>query len=130
MDRLPKSVEYKSVTLPVVKIAEARLVPPEYPDLAFVRNQMLLSMETRILRDNAGGPITRTDTKTYTVIEPNFPRWIPKWLQRHWSQEVTKNVTASLTVQPSWVYPDYYPSNQLGQAVRYIDDQPIRWNDE
>lgn len=127
MDRV---LEFKQKVLPVVQMATAIVMQPDYDDVEYLKNRLRLQMETRILRDNAGDPITQVDEKTYTVLEPRFPQWVPKWLQNRWSQEVTKKVTASFTIQPTWVYPDYYPSNQLGQAVRYIDDQPVRWSDD
>lgn len=55
MDRV---VEFRTKTLPVVKMASLTLVHPEFEDINYIRNMMMLQLETRILRDNVGGPVS------------------------------------------------------------------------
>lgn len=119
--------EPRKLSLPIVEMANTAIIP--CPDVERSTEMMRVALEARILRDSAGGPFTKTEQRTYAVEETNFPRWIPRWLQRRWTKTSYKTVEASLTIEPYWVYPDYLPNNTLGREILYINDEPIKWTE-
>lgn len=85
--------------------------------------QMHALLIAAVLTEQAG-PVAESKT-VYDAT--NFPRWLPKWLQRRW----TRSRAIKLTVTPRWSYPQAsIKVPDLGRGVTFYLPPTIGYDDE
>lgn len=85
-----------------------------YQDEAY--NLLRVRFTQEMLSDKAGEPVTKQVTVNYETTELNFPKWFPKRLLKKWTYKQLETKQIELTVQPTWVYPNYALST-LGHPI-------------
>lgn len=105
--------------LDITKFGQSIIYPNYKTELNFQPelNSYILRFTSEVLSDKAGEPVSETKRVAFTTEIANFPQWLPKFLRRRWTKTITETKEVTLTVQPTWIYPDYALPEALGRQV-------------
>jgi len=110
-DPPPKFLDQRQVAFKLPVLADARFSMTRDEAL----RMLLYRVETFVLSDQGGKPVTAKE-----VVERKVrPRWLPKWL---WRSIFVERVVVSVTAYPLWTYPSAdITVPELGRPVRIYE---------